>query len=187
MENFKSGMLRLLHKFYKKDSFISAFLDCVQAKISDIQTILNRVANLSHFNRLDAEGCKWWANHLRINIPTSMSLSEKQAYIRAKWRSGGHNSIQLIKSICSSWENGQVDAVLDVDENNKAVIKLIFSGAYGIPSDVPTLLKMIDEVKPAHIPYETNYKFLLIRDIHEVKTISEMQEITIDKFARGKA
>ena len=187
MENHKSGMLRLLHKFYKKDSFISAFLDCVQAKINDIHTILDRIANLSHFNRLDAEGCIWWANLLGIKITSSMTLTEKQAYIRAKWRASGHNSIQLIKNVCASWENGQVDAQLDTDENDKAVIKLIFSGAYGIPSDVDTLLKMIDEVKPAHIPYETEYKFLLIRDIHEVKTISEMQEITIDNFARGKA
>ena len=184
---YKENALKLLHKFYKKDEWIGAFLDCVQSKINDINTILDRIANLSHFNRLDAEGCKWWANLLRIVLPASMSLADKQAYIRAKWRASGHNSITLIKNICNSWENGQVDAELDTDEDDNLVIKLKFSGAYGIPSDVETLLKMIDEVRPAHIPYEMNYKFLLIRDIHEVKTIAEMEELTLDQFARGKA
>ena len=184
--NFKAEMRKLLHKFYKKDNWVNAFLTCVQAKIDDIITVLDRIGNLSHFNRLDTEGCKWWANHLKINLPSSMSLSEKQAFIRSKWRSNGHNSITLIKNICSSWENGQVEAKLETDSNNKAVINLNFSGEYGIPSDVDSLLKMIDEIKPAHIPYQTNYKYLLIRDIHEVKTIAEMEEITLDQFAKGR-
>ena len=183
--SFKTDMLKLIHKFYKKDEWFKAFLDCLETSINDVLLIINRIVNLSHFNRLDLEGCKWWASHLKLNIPTSMSLSDRQAYIRAKWRSSGHNSITLIKNICSSWENGEVDATLNKDSNGNAIINLNFSGAYGIPSDVDTLLKMIDEVKPAHIGYETNYKFLLIEDIHNVLTLEEMEQIEIDKFARG--
>ena len=118
---YKENALKLLHKFYKKDEWIGAFLDCVQSKINDINTILDRIANLSHFNRLDAEGCKWWSNLLRTVLPASMSLADKQAYIRAKWRASGHNSITLIKNICNSWENGQVDAELDTDEDDNLI------------------------------------------------------------------
>jgi len=179
---YKDNMLKLTHKFHKKDEWVKAFIDCVQAKINDVNTVLDRLINLSHFNRLDNEGCKWWANLLKIVLPASMTLSEKRAYIRAKWRAKGHNSITLIKNICSSWENGEVDAELENDNDGNLTIKLTFSGAYGIPSDVDTLLKMIDEVRPAHIPFTLDYNFLLIKDIHEVKTIAEMNNIEIKDF-----
>ena len=32
---YKDNMLKLTHKFHKKDEWVKAFIDCVQAKIND--------------------------------------------------------------------------------------------------------------------------------------------------------
>ena len=184
---YKDKILKLLHKFYKKDDYVQVLTDVVQTLIYDIDVIITRLCNFLHFNRLDNEGCIWWGKLLNLSLPNTMTLKNKQSSIRARWRIGNHNSIQLIKNICSSWENGDCQATFVKDENNNGIIKLSFGGAYGVPDNLDTLLSLIDEIKPAHISYETFFKFLRIKEIHEVKTVSEMEQIQLEKFARGKA
>lgn len=43
----------------------------------------------------------------------------------------------------------------------------------------------LDEIKPAHLVYQYLYRYLLIREIHMVMSISELQTQTLDNFAFG--
>ena len=82
--------------------------------------------------------------------------------------------------MCNAWKRGEVEA-----DFISGKLKLKFVGEYGIPDDVDSLISAVDEVKPAHIPLLLLYKYLLIRDIHEVKTIEQMEQLTINMFAFG--
>ena len=46
---------------------------------------------------------------------------------------------------------------------------------------------MLDEVKPAHLAIVYTFRYLLIKDIHEVMTLSEVEATTLKKFAGGVA
>ena len=39
---------------------------------------------------------------------------------------------------------------------------------------------------PAHLPMDYFFRYLLIREIHQVKTLTEMQQLTLKQFAGGK-
>jgi len=147
----KNQILKLLHKLYRKDEFLSSFLDALSVVFKDLTTEIERLENLLHFNRLDEAGCSWWENLLGIKT-TFSTLSDRQAYIRARWKMSAHNSIELIKNICSSFENGAVEASF-----TDGKIALEFGEGAKISVAISTLLDLIDEVKPAHIQYLLKY------------------------------
>ena len=139
--------------------------------------MITRIGNLFYFDKLDKKGCEWWEKLLKIT-EISQNLESRQARIRAKWLSSAHNDILLIQTICDSWKNGDVEA--DFIDGK---INLKFVGEYGVPEDLNGLTKAIEEIKPAHLPLLLIYKYLLIEDIHEVKTIEEMEQIQLFCFA----
>ncbi len=115
-----------------------------------------------------------------IKFEYSASLEERRNKIQAKWLSNAHNCIELIQKVIDAWKPDE--AVADFVDG---VIDITFYGYYGLPDYFDELWKLIDEVKPAHLGVRYNFKYLLIEDIHEVKTNDEMNNITIDRFMSG--
>ena len=62
-------------------------------------------------------------------------------------------------------------------------IRLQFVGAYGVPVDLDALKAAVRLVIPAHLAAEYAIKYLLIRDIHEVMTISTLETQPLGIFA----
>lgn len=171
-------ILKLLHKIYRDDEFIKNFCNATNTVFKSCEDMINRLGNLFYFDKLDLKSCEWWENFLKINDIVK-DIDSRRARIRAKWLSSAHNDILLIQSICDSWKNGEVE----VDFLN-GKINLKFVGAYGIPEDLEGLINAIDEIKPAHLPLLLIYKYLLIEDIHEVKTVEEMGQIELFCFVK---
>ncbi len=176
---FKEKLINLIHKIYREDDFINSFFNAEAKQIEKADNTINKLSTILHFNRLDADGCKWWEKLLKITDIAS-TISDRQARIRAKWISDGHNTAELIQNVCDSWKNGEVD--VDFVDGK---IKLTFDGDYGIPADMDGLINSINIVKPTFIALWIVYKYLLIRDIHEVKTIEQMETLTLNMFAMG--
>ena len=164
----KKRLLKYLHKMYRKDNFINYFLEAVDKVINDISKEVKRMEDLLHFNRLDEKSCEWWENLLGLTTILP-SLEDRKAFIRSKWRTSSHNSIDLIKNICSSFENGSVKA--DFIDGK---INLEFGQNSEITLSISTLLDLIDEVKPAHIPYLLKYVLVFNNKIYSGVGISEV-------------
>lgn len=158
--NNKERLLKYLHKVYRKDNFINYFLEAVSKVLKDVSIEIQRMEDLLHFNRLDEKGCEWWENLLGITTILS-TLKDRQAYVRSKWLMSSHNSINLIKNICSSFENGSVQA--DFIDGK---INLEFGQGSKISLSINTLLDLIDEVKPAHIQYLLKYVLVFNNKIY---------------------
>ena len=176
---FKEKILKLLHKIYRNDNFTINLTNGASKLLNNADTVISRLSSLFHFNRLDTSGCEWWEKLLTIT-DINQNLEDRQAKIRAKWISNVHNDIELIQKVCESWKRGEAEADFI---NGK--IKLEFIGSYGVPDAIDSLIKSINEVKPAHLALMIFYKYLLIEDIHEVKTLEEMENLTIDMFSFG--
>ena len=56
-----------------------------------------------------------------------------------------------------------------------------------MPTDLEDLYAALDEVKPAHLAIVYTFRYLLIKDIHEVMTLKEVESTTLRKFAGGEA
>ena len=84
----------------------------------------------------------------------------------------------IFQMVADSWRNGMVEVGFSA---GKIVVQ--FVGAFGIPEDLDSLEAALQLVIPAHLAMEFLFRYLLIRDIHEVKTLSEMEQLTLNQFA----
>lgn len=173
-------ILNLLHRFDRVCPFIQMLVNAIALVLTQIDTKLSEVYLNFFFTSLTLDGVEYFENLLKITPTQSQTLDDRRSVIRAKWLSKNHSSIGLIQIVCDAWKNGEVVADF---AGGKLQIK--FVGEYGVPEDLNALTSAINEIKPAHIPFVLLYKYLLIKDIHQVKTIAQMELIKINNFAFG--
>lgn len=179
---FKQSLSKYLHKFYRKDVYIEEFIYKIGELYADLKIAIRRLEFLLHFNRLDEESCEWWEKFLDLKTTVGIEKVQRQGEIRAKWMSTGFNSLTLIQNICDNWKYNDISILAKFEDG---FINLYFDGELGVPNNVNSLYSAIELIKPAHIGFKPIFKTLLIKDIHEVKSISEMNQISLDEFARG--
>ncbi len=177
--NFYDYLIKRMHKVYKNCAFIKAFFTAFTGQVEKINTVIERIFNLLFFDKLDENGCQYWEERLNIK-EFAANINDRRANIRARWNLGQKVNLTAIQNVCDSWENGKISA-----EFEDGVIDIRFISEYGIPESLNSLEILINDIKPAHLGYKLSFKYLLIEDIHEIKTLEEMENITIDDFAFG--
>ena len=142
---FYDSMIKYLHKFYSKDEFIKAFIKAAETLFDKAETIITRLLNLMHFNRLDEKGCIFWEKLLKIK-DIAENIEERQTNIRARWRAKGHNSIALIQNIMDAWRpRASVVDFLD------GIILIKIRAEEFIYKTLKSVFKTIDDTKVAHL------------------------------------
>lgn len=169
-------LINKLHKYERGSAFANDLFNAVFIVISSIDSMVEDIKKEFFFDTITI-GLKAYEKLLKIQPSVNATIDERRSAIRAKWRANGKNTIKLIQDICNSWKNGETLV------NSKFQIQFINS--YGVPSDLDSLKESIEEIIPAHRSYEFLFKYLLIENIDNVKTIEQMKEITLDMFAKG--
>lgn len=180
MTDYKTKLSKVVSKFLKRDILFQDFFKAVDYVLNELETAITTTKNNFFFDKMNDDAVLFMEKLLKITPTSTQTLENRRDMIRAKWRSNGHNCIELIQNVCNAWKNGEVEA-----DFVGGKIQLKFVGEYGVPEDLQALINAVNVVKPSHIAYYCLYKYLLIENIHEVLTIEEMEEITLDMFASG--
>ena len=98
-------------------------------------------------------GLDKWDNMLGIS-KNNFDIQTRRENIKAKMRARGTTSIGVIKNICESYSNGEVDIVVDHENYS---FEIHFVGSIGVPKALAELDKTINEIKPCHLQH--SYKF----------------------------
>ena len=173
-------LIAKLHKYERKSEFANDIFSAIHKKVSEVSSFVETLKGEFFFDTLTIS-LKAYEKLMKITPLSNATIDERRSAIRARWRANGKNSVKLIQDVCDSWKNGEIEAHF---VSGKLQIKFI--GEYGIPESLQTLLNEIENIKPAHWGIELLFKYLLIEDIHEVKTLEEMEQITLNNFAFGK-
>ena len=169
-----------LHKYERTSEFANDIFSSIHKKVSEVTTFIDTLKVEFFFDTLTIS-LRAYEKLMKITPQADATIDERRSAIRARWRANGKNSVKLIQDVCDSWKNGEIEAHFI---SGKLQIK--FVGEYGIPQNLQYLLDEIENIKPAHWGYNILFKYLLIENIHNVKTIEEMQNIPIENFAFGK-
>ena len=94
-----------------------------------------------------------WESMLGISKNT-FDYQTRRENIKAKMRSRGTTSIEVIKNICEAYSYGEVEIVVDYSNYS---FEINFIGSIGVPKAFAELDKTINEIKPAHLGH--SYKF----------------------------
>jgi hypothetical protein len=128
--------------------------------------------------------CTWaleiYEKEYNVSVSPGATTEERRSNVMAKARGGRGTNPTVIKSIAESYINGEVD-VIENFSTYEVVIKFI--GEYGVPSNLDDLKNAMRESIHGHLGILYEYRYYLIKEIHNVMTISELETITLDKFA----
>lgn len=98
-------------------------------------------------------GLNYWEKMLGIS-KNIFSTQTRRENIKAKMRSRGTTSIEVIKNICEAYSNGEVEIIVNHSDYS---FEINFIGSVGIPQAFEELDKTINEIKPCHLAH--SYKF----------------------------
>ena len=98
-------------------------------------------------------GLDKWEKMLGIS-KNNNDIQTRRENIKAKMRSRGTTSIEVIKNICEAYSYGEVEIIVNHADYS---FEINFIGSIGVPKAFAELDKTIEEIKPAHLAH--SYKF----------------------------
>lgn len=118
-------------------------------------------------------------------LPTDLSLStaERRERLRSKMRASGTATVAMIQNVVESFLNGKAEII---ERPSDYAFDVKFISVIGVPGNLEILDAALDDVKPAHLAYRYLYRYLLIREVHGVMTLAQLEATTLDKFAGGR-
>lgn len=123
-----------------------------------------------------------WERIAGIETDDNKPIEERRSMIKAKLRGAGVVTINTVKNVAESWYGGETEVIEKCSEY-EIVVKFVSN--YGIPSNLDDVETALRELIPAHLEISFEFSYLLIRDVHEVMTLSELEEIPLEQFAGG--
>ena len=111
-----------------------------------------------------------------FGVATNMSLSYEQRrdIITAKIRGQGTTTVEMIKGVAEAFSGGEVEVIED-NSNYHFIVRFI--GIYGIPRNMQAFISMLEEIKPAHLWYTFDYKYVKWNDL-KPKTWNDLRPYT---------
>lgn len=207
---FKDELIARLSQLYQDDPFVNELFNSSGISLDNIGSLVDEVNDQIFFDKL-TYWLLSEEKILGLNPTAGTSIEDRRSAVQAKWKGSGKSDIDLIQSVCNSWKNGEVEVsligkylliknihnVLTLEEMSNlkmasfegdgssigAKILLKFVGENGAPKDLTTLLSLVNEIKPAHLPLEIRFRYLLIKEVHNVLTLAEIANKKMEEFA----
>ncbi|WP_138751131.1 putative phage tail protein [Paenibacillus sinopodophylli] len=164
---------------YYETSAVYAEIQAAQGNEYDTED--NKNADLKAQLRIKTAtwGLKYYEDQLHIPTITTDSYETRRGRVLSRWRSPGNFSASLVKTVCESFVNGQVDVTFDMAKS-EVIIK--FNGPFGVPEKIVDVVEAVENVIHAHLGKSFSYRYLKINELNALK-IKTLNETKLNNFA----
>ena len=145
------NLINKLPSFYEND-IVKFIQNALGVEADSINNTVEDTLNQFYVDSA-TYGIDKWEKMLGIS-KNNFDIQTRRENIKAKMRTRGTTSIDVIKNICEAYSNGEVDIVVDHTDYS---FEIHFVGSIGIPQAFAELDKTIEEIKPCHLAH--SYKF----------------------------
>lgn len=173
----KEYALRQIHWMLQKDPWVQEVFLAGGGVLDDLAERILAISRFENFELLNKAQIEYYEKLLGIVPDDSKPLEDRRAEIQAAWQAAQKPSLASIQAICDNWKNGGIIA-----SYAPGVITLKFLGEPGIPDNIDGLKAALERTVPAHLVLDYFYRTLLIREVHNVMTLSELAETPLNKF-----
>ena len=146
----------------------------------DLEELLNQF-----FVNTSTYGLDNWENMLGIS-KNNFDYTTRRENIKAKMRSRGTTSIEVIKNICEAYSNGEVE--INVDHSDYS-FEISFISTIGVPLSFEEMDRVVNEIKPCHLAHSYKFNYNTHSDIskytHEQLANYTHEEIRNSSELRG--
>jgi len=122
-------------------------------------------------------GLDKWEKMLGIS-KNNFDYQTRRENIKAKMRSRGTTSIEVIKNICEAYSNGIVE--INVDHTNYS-FEVSFISTIGVPLSFEEMDRVVNEIKPCHLAHTYKYNYNTHSDISKY-THEQLANYTHDEI-----
>ena len=130
-------------------------------------------------------GLDSWEKMLGIS-KNNNDIQTRRENIKAKMRSRGTTSIEVIKNICEAYSYGEVEITVNHSDYS---FEINFVGSIGVPKAFAELDKTIEEIKPCHLAHSYKFRYNTHSNIsnytHEQLAVYTHDEIRNSSELRG--
>lgn len=109
------------------------------------------------FVRTATWGLDYWEQELGIETDRLKPVEQRRAVVESKLRGAGTFSGRLVKNVAEAYAGGKVDVTFQPEAWSFTVS---FVDTMGIPPNMEDLKRAIEELKPAHMAVEYEYRYL---------------------------
>ncbi|MFM9276469.1 YmfQ family protein [Paenibacillus jiagnxiensis] len=176
-----SELFSYLPGYYSTSRIMGSMMDAQGGEMDLLYAALNETVD-QFFVSTATWGLERWESELGISTDLTKPIEQRRAVVESKLRGAGSFTGRLVKNVAEAYDGGTVDVTFQPQEWSFTVK---FVDTIGIPPNLEDLKAVIEEIKPAHLAVEYEFSYLLIRDIHEVMTLTEMEQTLLHKFAGG--
>ena len=174
----KEYALRQLHWLIQKDPWVQEVMLAAGASLDQVAERILAIWNSDDFSQLNAAQCAEYEALLGLTADPGTSLPDRRAAIQAAWNIAQKPSLEGIQGVCDGWQAGGILASYE-----DGTLTLTFLGEVGIPDNLDALKSAVEKTVPAHLAVVYDFKFLLIREVHGVMTLTEMEATPLNHFA----
>ncbi|GGH28535.1 YmfQ family protein [Paenibacillus segetis] len=170
-----------LPTYYESSRIMQADMNTKGTELDSLFGTLDEILQ-QFFVQTATWGLDRWEYELGIQTDQRKPIEQRRALVESKLRGSGKFSGRLVKNVAEAYDGGKVNVTFQPQEWSFTVE---FIDTVGIPPNLDDLKAIIDEIKPAHMKVEYEFNYLLIRDIHGVLTLNQMEQVPLLKFAGG--
>lgn len=171
-------MLAFLPGYYSRSRIMGSILDAQGAELDKLWEALD--GTLRQFYVSTATwGLERWERELGIAVEPGKPFEQRRSVILSKLRGIGSVTPQLLKTVAEAYDGGTVEVTAQ-PETYRFTVKFI--DTLGVPANLWDLQAAIEEIKPAHLAVDYEYKYLLIDQV-QAMTLDEIQNHKLTDFA----
>lgn len=170
-----------LPSYYESSRIIRTNMDVEGSELDALYFAMDETL-AQFFVRTSTWALNRWESELGIPTDLDKSLEQRRSVVESKLRGSGKFSGRLVKNVAEAYDGGRVNIAFQHDQWGFTVK---FIDTIGIPPNLEDLKAAIEEIKPAHLSVEYEFRYLLIKDIHEKKMLNQMEQTKLSKFAGG--
>lgn len=168
-----------LPRYYEISRQMEAISDTEGIELDNLVSYINQTLDQFFINTA-SWSLDMWEQEFKIAVDRTKDQEQRRSVIISKKRGIGKATMKLIKNVAESFVYGLVDVIHQAKE---CQLTIKFIDNLGAPPNLQDLKQAIEKIKPAHMGVNYQYKYLLIKDIHEIMTISEMETHPLTDFA----
>lgn len=158
-----SNLISYLPNYYKNSAVMIQLMGANEIELQTIDDKLTNVLDQYLIGSADTAIARW-EKEFNIPIDESKPLDQRRSILLAKLRGAGTTTAQLIKSTALAYTNGEVE-IEDNATTNTVVIRFI--SIVGLPANIDDLKTSIDDIVPAHLLIEWEYKYNTHADLSQ--------------------
>ena len=177
------SLINKLPFFYEND-ITKSIQNSLDIEANSINENLEELLNQFFVNSA-TYGLDNWESMLGIS-KNNFDYVTRRENIKAKMRSRGTTSIEVIKNICEAYSNGIVE--INVNHSDYS-FEISFISTIGVPLSFEEMDRVVNEIKPCHLAHSYKFNYNTHSDIsnytHEQLANYTHEEIRNSSELRG--